>query len=109
MSKCCPCGKLKAILETVQLGLLVLWTEIRWLAGPDRRFSGRITPLRREYAKKSAELARAATLADPHHEKLAADLSFLETDLRQLEEERALAFAAAHEKLRRKLDNQPTF
>ena len=75
-------------LHTVHLGLWVLWTEARWLAGPDMTYQRRLQLMRHQRNTYQTELSRMATLADPRRENVAADLSLLEHDLSRLEAER---------------------
>lgn len=75
-------------LHTVHLGLWVLWTEARWLAGPDMTYQRRLKLMRHQRDAYQTELSRMATLADPRRENVAADLSLLEQDLSRLEADR---------------------
>lgn len=79
---------LEELLRTVHLGLWVLWTESRWLAGPDIGYQRRLTLMRRRREAMRDELSRLTTLADPRREEVAGDVSLLEEDLRRLENDR---------------------
>ena len=96
----CSYDKLCAVSRIMIMGLCVLWTELRWLVGPDRYFSPRLRLMKKEHARLSSKLARMATLADPEHESLIKDLSLLTEDMVQLESARAEAFQQAHHALR---------
>lgn len=82
-------NRVEEILRTVHLGLWVLWTESRWLVGPDIGYQRRLTLMRRRREALQDKLSRLATLADPRREEVAGDLSLLEEDLRRLENDRA--------------------
>lgn len=82
-------NRVEDILRTVHLGLWVLWTESRWLLGPDIGYQRRLTLMRRRRDALQDEVARMATLADPRREQAAGDLSLLEEDLWRLESDRA--------------------
>ncbi len=94
------CNRLCAIGRIMVMGLCVLWTELRWLAGPDRHFSSRLRLMKREHARLSGKIARMATLADPDRELLSADLSLLAEDIARLEADRTEAFRQVHQALR---------
>lgn len=81
-------NRFEELLRTVHLGLWVLWTESRWLAGPDIGYQRRLSLMRRRREAMRDELSRLATLADPRREEVAGDLSLLEEDLRRLENDR---------------------
>lgn len=87
------------VLRTIHMGLWVLWTEIRWLAGPDLTYRGRIEALRQRQHAVQSELARMVTLVEPGRQQLAADLSLLEEDLAHLETERELRRTELHQAL----------
>ena len=88
-------NRIEEVFRTVHLGLWVLWTETRWLVGPDIAYRRRLTLMRRRQQAVQTELSRMATLADPRREQLSGDLSLLEGDLDRLERERD-ARRAAH-------------
>ena len=100
MHTVCSYGKLCAVSRIMIMGLCVLWTELRWLVGPDRTFSPRLRLMKKEHARLSGKLARMATLADPEHESLMRDISLLTEDMVQFESARAEAFQKAHHALR---------
>lgn len=82
-------NRIEDVLRTVHLGLWVLWSESRWLFGPDLGYQRRLTLMRRRKEALQDEVTRMATLADPRREQTAGDLSLLEEDLRRLESDRA--------------------
>ncbi len=100
MNACFSFGRLCAVGRIMVMGLCVLWTELRWLVGPDRRFAYRLWLMNREHVRLTGELARMATLADPRREAIAADLSLLEEDIARLGTMREEAFRSAHSSLR---------
>ena len=71
-------NRVEDILRTVHLGLWVLWTESRWLLGPDIGYQRRLTLMRRRRDALQDEVARMATLADPRREQAAGFISLLE-------------------------------
>lgn len=100
MHTVCSYDRLCAVRRIVIMGLCVLWTELRWLVGPDRHFSSCLRLMKKEHARLSGKLARMATLADPEHENLMKDLSLLTEDIARLESARAEAFQKVHQALR---------
>lgn len=87
------------VLRTIHMGLWVLWTEVRWLAGPDLACRSRIEALRQRQHVVQSKLARMVTLVEPGRQQLAADLSLLEEDLARLETERELRRIELHQTL----------
>ena len=100
MEKFFSAQRLSEFMSVVHMGLWALWTDVRWFLGPDRHFTARLVPMRKEYSRLSGQLARLATLADPRRDAVAANLALLEEDLRQLELDRVASFAEAHAGLR---------
>lgn len=81
-------NRIEELLRTIYLGLWVLWTETRWIAGPDISYRRRLTLMHRRQEAIQDELSRMATLADPRREQLAGDLALLEGDIARLEKDR---------------------
>ena len=81
-------NRIEELLRTIYQGLWVLWTETRWIAGPDISYQRRLTLMRRRQEGIQDELSRMATLADPRREQLAGDLALLEGDIARLEKDR---------------------
>ena len=88
-------NRIEELFRTIHLGLWVLWTESRWLAGPDIGYQRRLSLMRGRRQALQTELARMATLADPRREQLAGDLALLEGDIVRLEKDRE-AHRAGH-------------
>lgn len=86
---------IEELFRIMYLGLWVLWTETRWIAGPDIGYQRRLTLMRRRQEAIQDELSRMATLADPRREQLAGDLALLEGDIARLEKDRK-AHRAGH-------------
>ena len=81
-------NRIEELFRIMYLGLWVLWTETRWIAGPDIGYQRRLTLMRRRQEAIQDELSRMATLADPRREQLAGDLALLEGDIARLEKDR---------------------
>lgn len=81
-------NRIEELVRILYLGLWVLWTEVRWLAGPDIGYRRRLSLMRRRRLDLQSELARLTTLADPRREQLSGDLALLEGDLARLEQDR---------------------
>ena len=58
-------NRIEELFRIMYLGLWVLWTETRWIAGPDIGYQRRLTLMRRRQEAIQDELSRMATLADP--------------------------------------------
>ena len=87
-------NRVEELFRTIHLGLWVLWTETRWIAGPDIGYQRRLTLMRRRQEAIQDELSRMATLADPRREQLSGDLALLEGDIARLEKDRVERRAA---------------
>ena len=88
-------NRIEELFRTIHLGLWVLWTESRWLAGPDIGYQRRLSLMRGRRQALQTELARMATLADPRREQFSDDLALLEGDIARLEKDRK-AHRAGH-------------
>lgn len=87
-------NRVEELFRTIHLGLWVLWTESRWLAGPDVGYQRRLSLMRSRRQALQTELSHMATLADPRREQLSGDLALLEGDIARLEKDRAERRAA---------------
>ena len=87
-------NRAEELFRTIHLGLWVLWTESRWLAGPDVGYQRRLSLMRSRRQALQTELSHMATLADPRREQLSGDLALLEGDIARLEKDRAERRAA---------------
>ena len=95
-------NRIEELFRTIHLGLWVLWTESRWLAGPDIGYQRRLSLMRGRRQALQTELARMATLADPRREQFSDDLALLEGDIARLEKDREERRAAHLAPLRTK-------
>ena len=91
--------KIVALGRVVYMGLCVLWTDIRWLAGADLRYRNRLRLLKQEKNRLEQRMVASGTDAG-QRERLQADLSLLEEDIMRVTNERQDAFKAAHAPLR---------
>ncbi len=82
-------NRIEELSRSIYLGLWVLWTETRWIAGPDISYQRRLALMRHRREATQDELSRMATLADPRRERFAGDLALLEEDIARLEKDRA--------------------